>query len=263
MIVAPHPAGAVAVTQADHAAMCAEFADAWASLGDSPAAPDVRLAAEQHDLGWSELDAAPRLNPANGLPFGLRELPFPHYLDSQVAGPAALGEHNAYAGLLASMHFASFYGRPPARALLRADGRRLRSFFAKTARLQAHLAARAGVAVDSPRTVREARLVRCWDGLSYDLLLERAPVTRPNVPMRRDELVDLRLERRGDVVSIAPWPFLPRRLVVHARGRLLTRTSSTEAELRAVLAEAEIVTLTYTLQPATLTKHRDDGAVRY
>jgi len=231
--------------------MCAELADAWASLGDDPAAADVRLAAEQHDLGWAELDHAPWLNPATGLPFTVSELPFRHYLGSQVAGPRALGVYNPYAGLLASMHFATFYGRPHALGVLRADGRRLRSFFAQTARLQAELAARSGVQIDDPRTVREARLVRCWDGLSYDLLLERAPCTRRSAPVAADDLADLRLERRGDLMTIKPWPFVPERLEVHARGRLLTRTSSSEAELHAALAAAEWVTLTYALAPTT------------
>lgn len=91
MIIAPHPAGAVAVLQTDHAVMCAELADLWASLAEFPAADDIRLAAEKHELGWIELDAAPRLNPDTGLPFSVFELPFRNYLDSQVAGPRALG----------------------------------------------------------------------------------------------------------------------------------------------------------------------------
>jgi Protein of unknown function (DUF3891) len=250
LIVVPHPAGAVAITQADHAVMCAEFADAWASLDDSPAAADVRLAAEEHELGWAEFDAAPRLDANTGLPFARTDLHFRHYLDLQVAGPRALGARNPYAGLLASMQYASFYRRPPALGVLRADGRRLRSFFAQTARLQGELAARAGVEIDDPRTVREARLVRCWDGLSHDLLLERAPCTRRDAPIAAAGLAELRLERGGGSVSITPWPFAPSRLEVHARGRLLTSASSSEAELHAALAAAEIVTLTYTLVPA-------------
>jgi hypothetical protein len=250
LIVAPHPAGAVAVTQADHAVMCAELADAWASLDDSPAAADLRLAAEQHELGWTELDAAPRLNPATGLPLSVSDLPFRHYLDGQVAGPRALGVRSPYAGLLASIKHASMYRRPSARGVLRADGRRLRSFFAQTARLQAELAARAGVEIDDPRTVREARLVRCWDGLSHDLLLERAPCTRQDAPTAADGHAELRLARRGGSVTITPWPFAPLRLEVHARGRLLTSASTSQAELDAALAAAEIVTLTYTLAAA-------------
>jgi Protein of unknown function (DUF3891) len=250
LIVAPHPAGAVAVTQADHAVMCAELADAWGSLGDSPAAGDVRLAAEQHELGWAEFDAAPPLDSNTGLPFARTDLHFRHYLDLQVAGPRILGANSPYAGLLASMQYASFYRRPRGLGLLRADGRRLRSFFIQTSRLQAELAARAGVEIDDPQTVREARLVRCWDGLSHDLLLERAPCTRRDVPTAAADLAELRLERRGASVTITPWPFAPSRVEVHARGRLLTRTSSSEAELHEALAAAEIVTLTYALVPA-------------
>ena len=197
MIVAPHPAGAVAVLQADHAAMCVELADAWAASGDGATAADVRLAAEQHEAGWVELDAAPRLNADTGWPFGVSELPFRHYLDGQVVGPRRLGERSAYAGLVVSMKHAGMYRRPSVRGVLRSDGRRLRAFFAQTVLLQSELAARAGVEIGDARTVRDAMLVRCWDGLSHDLLLERAPCTRRNAPVGAVDVVDLRLERRG------------------------------------------------------------------
>lgn len=249
MIVARHPAGAVAITQADHAVMCAEFADAWSSLRDSPFAADVRLAAEQHELGWAERDAAPRLNPATGLPFSLRDLPFREYIDAQLVGPRELGERSPYAGLLASLHYASFYRRP-APWSVRADDRILRSFLARSSHLQAALARRAGVGVEDPQTVRDAGLVRCWDGLSYDLLLDRVPGTRPLAPLSSGDPAALQLERRGDRVTIEPWPFAPARLEVHAQGRLLAGTYGSEAELHAALAAAEVVILAYTLVPA-------------
>ena len=126
-----------------------------------------------------------------------------------------------------------------------ARGRHLSSFFAETTRLQTELAARAGVAVADSRTVRDARLVRGLDGLSHDLLLERAPCTRREVPLTPTDFADLRLDRQDGSLTVTPWPFGPGRVEVHARGRLLRETYASESELHAALAAAETVTLSY------------------
>jgi hypothetical protein len=253
VIVAPHPDGAVAITQADHAVMCAEFADAWgsATFGEVPRSEEVRLAAEQHELGWAELDATPPLDPATGLPFTVRDLPFQRYVRGQVAGPRALAERSPYAALVASLHHVSLYRPPRHLGALRSEGRVLRSFFADSLRMQAQLAEQAGVAQDDPETIRAGRLVRCWDGLSHDLLLDRVPCTRGGAPTAAGELAELRLVRRGNAVSVTPWPFAPSRVEVHARGRLLTQTFPSEAAMHAALLAAPVVTLRYELAAAT------------
>jgi Protein of unknown function (DUF3891) len=252
VIVATHPRGVVAVTQADHARMCAELADAWGSppFGQVPRSGEVRLAAEQHELGWAELDADPTLDPSTGFPTTLYALHFSRYIDGQVEGPRQLGERSAYAGLVAALHHSTLYRRPGRLASLRTDGRLIRSFFAASERLRAELGERAGVAPGDPEAVRAGRLVRSWDGLSHDLLLDRAPCSRHNVPLAAGELTTLRLERHGDAISVSPWPFAVPSLEAHARGRLLTRRASSREEMHEALGEAPVVTLSYALVPA-------------
>lgn len=247
-MVITHSDGAVAITQADHAKMCAQLVDAWGSprFGSVPRRDELRLAASQHELGWSELDAQPPLDLATGLPATVNALPFDRYISGQLEGPRRLGEQAPYAGLAASLHHASLYERPGVVGLLSPRGRLLRAFFAEAQQLQSELADRAGVSLADPETLRAGRLVRAWDGLSHDLLLERAPCTR-RVPALDGELVELRLERDRDAIRVSPWPFAERRVEISVRGRLLTKTFDSADEMHVALAAAPAVTLRYLL----------------
>lgn len=229
--------------------MCAELASAWGNerFGAVEPIDVVRLAADQHELGWAELDRWPMLDPSTGLPFTVRDLDLAVYLPTQLEGPRRLASRSPYAALLTSLHHTSLYARPRATGFLRANGRRLRSFFERSSTLQAQL--RGELAVSDAEVERNWRLVRTWDGLSHDLLLERAPCTRPAVPAA-GTTVDLRLERRDGGHALDPWPFSANRVCVRAHGRLLERTFSDEGRMRAALAEAREVTLTYELAPA-------------
>jgi hypothetical protein len=249
-MVAAVAGGHVAITQAEHATMCARIADAWGGerFGE-PAPRDVlRRAAEEHELGWEELDAAPALHAPTGLPAQVMQLPFSRYIDGQVDGPRRLAARDPHAALIASLKHGELYRRPGRLGgLLRADGRRLRRFFAASAALQREL--RAQLDVDDADVERGWRVVRAWDGLSHDLILDRAPCERRDVPDAAGALVTLRLARAGDAaVTVDPWPFAADgEVVIPVRGRLLESTYADEAQLHAALAAAPAVTLTYRL----------------
>ena len=124
------------------------------------------------------------------------------------------------------------YRRPSVLGLLRPDQRRIRTFLDRSASLQAEL--RAGVDAGDEEIDRDWRLVRFWDALSHDLLFARAPCSRQGVPSAGVP-VELRLDRRGDLYTLDPWPFATDRLSVHAAGRLLTERFSDEVHMRAAL----------------------------
>lgn len=238
--------GTVAVTQGGHAEMCRAIGEAWGNDEFGAVEPVVLLAAEQHELGWAELDAAPPLDERTGAPLTVGDMHFSRYIHAQIEGPRALAPRDPHAALLASLHHVSLYSRPGPVGLLSRDGRRLRDFFARSEELQGAL--RAIVDASDERIEREWRLVRAWDGLSHDLLLDRAPCDRPRVPTADGTLVTLRLERDGDAITVDPWPFRSDAVEIPVRGRRLDdgRWSGDASE----------VTLTYALR-------RDDArAVR-
>lgn len=250
MLVAPHPRGHVAVTQPDHAAMCAELATAWGNdrFGEMEPADEVRLAAREHELGWVAWDRRPTLNPATGLPFSVLELDLAEYVDFQLAGPRLLAERSPYAALLAVNHHMSFYKRPPAVGLLRARGRLIKRHLDRSAAYRAELAEQVGAADEEIE--RNWRLVRAWDGISHDLLHERGPTVR-RVPAAAGQ-VEIHLERRGGSFTVEPWPFGVPEVTVRCVGRLLTETFTDVERMRAALAEAPEITLEYGLLPRGL-----------
>jgi hypothetical protein len=238
------------ITQAQHAAMCEELAAAWGNerFGALEPADEVRRAAGQHELGWAPIDGAPTLDTATGLPTDVFGRHFAIRHRAQIDGPCELARHSPHAALLASLHHSSLYARPRPLGLLRRDGRRMRAFFTHTDRFQAELRAR--LQLDDAQVQRNWRLVRVWDGLSHDLLYERAPCVRRSIPAAGGTTLDVRIERAGSELTLDPWPFRADTVSVEAHGRLLERTFTDEAAMRAALDAAPPVVLTYALTRA-------------
>lgn len=251
MILAPHPDGHVAVTQAEHAAMAAAIADSWGNerFGTLEPREPVRLAAERHEMAWEEWDRSPELDPATGLPFTVSALDPVVHLPMQVEGPRRLGEQSAYAGLLASLKHASMYERPSALGMLRSRARHVRAYLDASCELQADLRAR--VDADDAEVERNWRLVRTFDALSHDLLLDRAPCARSGVPAAAGAKLELSLERHDGGHTLDPWPFASGAVTLDVRGRMLEGTFSDEERMRTALASAPEVVLTYELVRAS------------
>jgi uncharacterized protein DUF3891 len=256
VIIVPHADGHVAVTQAAHASMCGELARQWGNqrFGRVEPAEDVYLAAEQHELGWTEWDQLPTLNPSTGLPFTVRELDLAVHLPMQLEGPRELASTNPYAALLASLKHASMYRRPSVIGLLSSEGRQIRGYIERSRALQTKL--RSKLEIDDADVERNWRLVRTWDGLSHDLLLGRAPCTRRAVPTAAGAAVELKLWRHDGFHGIDPWPFADDRVTVRAEGRLLSETFSDQERMRAALTEAPRMTLAYELVRDTTRRPR-------
>ncbi len=65
------------VTQPDHARVAAEILTLWRADGlpDHPRRAELLFAVREHDNGWQEADAAPRVNPRTGEPYDFLDLP--------------------------------------------------------------------------------------------------------------------------------------------------------------------------------------------
>lgn len=247
MLVVPHGGGHAAVTQMQHASMCAELAAAWGGGAFGPIEPadELHLAAAEHELGWIGWDRSPTLNPSTGLPFTVIELDLEEYIQFQLDGPRRLAERSAYAALLTVQHHMSFYERPSALGLLRARGRLIRSHLHRSEAYRAELRARVNAADDEIE--RNWRLIRAWDGISHELLYDRVPSSR-RVPIANGNEVELRLERDDGALTLEPWPFTATQVTIRAPGRLLETTFTDQGRMRAALAEAPEITLEYELQ---------------
>ena len=65
------------VTQGDHARFAAELLSLWRAddLPEHPRRDDLLFAVREHDNGWLEADAAPRVDRATGRPHGFETIP--------------------------------------------------------------------------------------------------------------------------------------------------------------------------------------------
>lgn len=250
VIVLRHPDGHAAVTQQAHAAMCGQLARAWGNerFGSLDPGDSVRLAAEQHELGMLEWDRTPALDPASGLPVTVSGMDLAAHLPLRLQGPERVRDLDPYAALLVSLHHNSFYSKPPLVGLLRRNGRQINTYLARSAEFQQRL--REELSTAPAEVERNWRLVRAWDGLSHQLLDDRAPCTLDAVPTANGAKAVLDLERDGDrAFTLDPWPFASERVVASAEASLLEGTYGDRESLREGLAAAPRIVLSYELVP--------------
>ena len=93
------------VTQPDHARFAAQLLSLFRlpELREHPRRQRLLAAVREHDNGWREADAAPRLDPA-GRPFDFRSLPGEHRREIWRRGVERFAQEEPYAALLMARH---------------------------------------------------------------------------------------------------------------------------------------------------------------
>ena len=235
--------GAIAIGQPSHAWLSGQLARAWAS----PPEPfeEICLAADQHDVGMAEWDLAPTLNRATGLPHSFMEMPLDLHLALWSAAASKLVTQSAHAALLVSMHGTALYEMRDLDRMAPEDAAKVRRFFADRRAEQDALLRALGVAREDVRPGQ--RLVWTLDYVSLALCLDWAPTVARSAPVAGGER-DLRMEPAGERrVTVDPWPFVGDSLTVRCEGRRLAGGWSDEDAMRAALAAAPVVPLSWEL----------------
>jgi hypothetical protein len=206
------------IGQASHAWICGQLARRWP---DVEPFEDVVLAAEQHDVGWTEWDLAPQLNPETGLPQSFTEVDTATRFAIWEPAPHRLASQSLYAALLVSLH-----------------GTSLR-FGLDQRELQERWITQLGA--DREQVERNRRRLLLWDALSLALCLRWEPYVQDGFRLERAE---------GETFALEPWPFSgDDPLVVECEARRLAGTFTDEPALHAALARAPIERLRFTLRP--------------
>jgi hypothetical protein len=132
------------VTQPDHAAFAADLLSLFRlpELVDHPRRAALLRAVRLHDNGWRELDAAPPVDPASGLPHTFLDLPRPLRLEVWERGTARYVDSDPYAALLATEHALNLFAGETSR-----DG--WRELLPRLAERRTELLARCGVEADA------------------------------------------------------------------------------------------------------------------
>ena len=252
--------GTIGFAQPAHAWVSGQLARAWGNTTFGTFAPrdELCLAAEQHDVGMADWEAAPTLNPRTGRAYSFLELPEPLHSAIFTAGSRIVATQNRYAALLTSRHFIRLAGRhnftndPP--ATVQAITAYLAAESAWQERLLADLQADP---LYTPHTATEvleynSRLLAAWDWLSLLLLMGlRGPATVPAVPTATGDATLTLTPAAADatVITVAPWPFATETVTLLCEGRRLGSGYADDEALRAAVASAPWVTVRHTLFP--------------
>ncbi|SEN62908.1 Protein of unknown function [Mesobacillus persicus] len=110
MIIVEQQQSYLMVTQHDHAQVSGEFARNWKEeyFPGIERKQDVELAVFEHDCGWLNVDAQPKWNNEKNRPFSFVDYPIDSKISLYTKGISEVAEQNSYAGLLCSLHYASF-----------------------------------------------------------------------------------------------------------------------------------------------------------
>ncbi len=229
MLIQRRGGGLRLIPQHEHGLLSGELAAAWRGADGEALSEELVLASALHDLGWRELDAVPRLNPGTGEPYDFLDFPPEEKYEAASDAIERISELHPYAGVLVSLHYASFDspGRPAEFEEVEEERR---------------LELLAELEDDAPgpaRIRRDLARLRLFDNLSLFLCLTPPgadPASRPG--WLTGELLAVpdggpRLEptwRDGDTATLSPWPFDGGELEIAVGHRDLEGTSWTSQE---------------------------------
>jgi uncharacterized protein DUF3891 len=216
----------VCIGQQAHAWLSGQLARNWAL---DPVEPweEVCLAAEQHDLGMAEWDAAPELNPETGLPYSFIEMPLATHLRLWTAAPAKMLPQSRYAAVLVSMHGTALYEKRDLSRMSDEQAHAVQTYLAGQRELQARL----GAGLEHLR--HNQRLIWIWDFLSLALCLRWEGRSVEGIELREG--------------TIEPWPFRDDAVTLRTEGRRLEGRFDDETAMRTALDAAPWVDLAFEL----------------
>ena len=272
------------IGQPAHAWVSGQLARAWGNAAFPAPAPrePFCLAAEQHDVGWSDADRAPSVGP-DGRPLSFAQQPRGVHLAIWRGAAGRLLAQSRYAALLVSLHGTSLYERVDPDSEPSGVAAAIRAYQAEQRALQSELAA----GLDRGEVDRNRRLLLALDRLSLMLCHDNAttladvpsasgaatircePVAAgaagsgsttislepspgaaagPADPAARDDRAVPAATASARFV-LDPWPFAARAVAVGCEARLLEGAFASDAELRATLTSAPWVPLRWELSP--------------
>ena len=231
------------ITQPDHAALAAQMMAHWRADGlpSRPTLAAVLHATREHDVGWRDEDAAPRVDASTGRPFDFMNLPLESRQGVWRRAVPHLAGTSTYVAALVSQHALTIYRRhrvDPAWAGFFAEMEAARDQWYTTG---IRPDGTSGGPLDPPVHARLSFLqdyaaLRLGDLVSLTFCLGWTdPQDFEGYTIRAD----------GDDVTLSPDPFEGEtvRFEVTAR-RLVARKYVSDEDLRAALAAAPLEQLT-------------------
>jgi hypothetical protein len=208
------------VTQPDHARFAAELLSLWRSDGlpDHPRRDQLLFAVREHDNGWREADAAPRIDPTTQRFYDFTDFPEADRREVWMRGILRFAQSHPYVALLVAEHAERLHqhSRPGWRELL-----------GQIAALRQEWLDRAGL---DPAQVRaDYRYLNLADALSL------AYCTGRREPLERHSLT-ARVE--GDTLRLDPFPLAGATTFQIPARRIANRPYASDFQAASALARA-------------------------
>jgi hypothetical protein len=257
----------VVIRQTDHSLLAGFLAREWGNEEYTRPEPFAafRLAAAEHDNGWTEWEMLPQIDPVTFTPFTFMSIPTAEHIDVYKRGMERIIKADRYAGLLVSMHCAGLYDR--ARATMpgfsakyvKSNETTEVSEFVQRLRLQqlrlkVDLRSAADTQSYAEEKYVEKNLLRleALDRLSlYFCMGPLGDAVIDGVPMDNSgREADWELRPDGkNVVTLSPYPFRrdPLDISILAR-RVAKRPYADSADFQKTLAQTQYFAMNFTLR---------------
>ncbi len=113
MIVTRDGNGWTLIRQVDHAQHAGAISDAWARgvFGAQDISPSLRNATSGHDLGWTEADLTPSVDPTTGAPQNFTSIDEATHTAFYARAVRTIAEADPAAAYLVSLHASGLYSR--------------------------------------------------------------------------------------------------------------------------------------------------------
>jgi hypothetical protein len=237
MLFCDHNSTVLAISQPAHAWISGQLLRAWAARLEEP----LLLAAEQHDIGWLDWEAAPTFDIETGRPHLFRHVGATTHAPMWTRGvEQALAAWGAHVALLISMHGALIYRRFFDRhRMSKADARAVENYLgAQASREEKWMQA---LRLNPAAVKKESSLIAFVDALSLALCGGLKVPTTLEAPAQNGDLMPIELSGRPGrpfEFVLAPWPFSGDALALEAEARPLPPAGrfSNEAAMRSWLA---------------------------
>jgi hypothetical protein len=279
MIIQDQGTQLAVIRQTDHAILAGFFAREWGNELFTRPEPfaSFRLAAAEHDNGWSDWELKPQVDYATFAPYSFMSIPTAEHIDIYKRGVDRIVQADRYAGLLTAMHVAGLYDR--ARATMpgfsakyvKTAETQIVAEFIQRLRLQ-QLRLKVDLRADSERRlfVEEKALqtnlqrMDALDRLSlYFCLAPLADAVIDGVPQNEEgSEVDWEIRpQSGQAVTLSPYPFRrdPLDISILAR-RIPNRRYSDDEDLQKTLALAPFFATHFTLSAGSTDATRSRAA---
>lgn len=242
--------GWILFNQHDHARLAADIMILWGNSGYEKFSPyeEVLFAIEQHDNGWIEWDALPRVNPGNNYPMNFMEMDLPdqHEIWSKSFSRYS-GEH-PYASALIALHFRKFncksVARDPQNGIALDMKKSMDQFICDTLGLDYF------ESVDDlpPEVQTNLRFLQIGDIISLTLCHGWKSMKLDNVPSDYKNTKSRMVlgSDNGKQYHITPTPFSDNELEFTIRGKKIDQKEfRNDSELRSVINDTEFENFSY------------------